>query len=174
MADKTEYELIIEKITKVVAGMARFDNADTLIRNPEPEEYERAILDGVEDINLFKPVTSYDLETLYNKGSRWVRLLYLATEINIYRLLVKDWVANGMDVDLGELSLSSKLSDYQSLLSDLESKFQETLAQVKAGGPFVTASSFSTKQGMGLSATGSRSAYLQALKNQLDKNNTVY
>jgi len=170
MADT--YEELIEKITKTVTKMARFDSADTMIDNPEPEEYEMAILNGVEDINLFKPVTSYDLNELYSKGSRWMRLLYLATEINIYRLLVKDWVANGMDVDLGELSLASKLPDYQSLLADLEAKFQETLAQVKAGGPFVASGTFGTKRGS--SSVANNNAYLEAVRNQLDKNNTVH
>ena len=173
MADKTEYELLIGKITKAVEEMARFDKADTMITNPSPLEYERAILDGVEDINLFKPNTSYTLEQIYNKGSRWIRVLYLATEINIYRLLVKDWVANGMDVDLGDLSLPSKLGDYQSLLSDLESKFQETLTAMKSGGPLTRSSAFSTGKSNANGYLGS-SAYLEALKNQLDKNRTIY
>jgi len=172
MADTSEYDLLIGKITKTVTGLARFDEADTMIKNPTPAEYEMAILSGVEDINLFKPMTQYSVESMYAKGSRWQRVLYLATEINIYRLIVKDWVANGMDVDLGDLSLPSKLGDYQGLLSDLESKFQETMEAMKSGGPIVRSASFSTIKGSNVN--GRSSAYLEALKNQLEKNNTVY
>lgn len=172
MADTSEYDLLIGKITKTVTGMARFDEADTMIKNPTPAEYERAILDGVEDINLYKPMTQYSVESMYAKGSRWQRVIYLATEINIYKVLVKDWVANGMDVDLGDLSLPSKLGDYQGILADLEGKFQETLEAMKSGGPVTRSSSFVTN--IGATSNTRSSAYLEALKNQLDKNNTVY
>jgi len=167
----TDLEKTIEKIQKAVASRARFDIPENLIVNPSPIEYEMAILDGIEDINNFKPLTSYSLENLIAKGSRWMRIVYLASEVNIYRILVKDWVAQGLDANIEELSLASRLPDYNSILSELEAKLEESVSRIKQG-PVTRQSSFSTLPTT--SASLSSSAYLQALKNQLDKNNTVY
>ena len=164
---------LIEKIAKGTEVRARFSSAETMIDNPSKEEYEVAIEDGLADINSFKPITNLTLEQMYNKGSIWIRLIYLATEMNIYRLLIKDWVANGMDANIEDLSLASKLPDYQSLYSDLKIEFEEKAEDVKAGGPVTRGSSFSTAPAT-MGSVGNNSAYLQALKHQLEKNNTVH
>jgi len=171
MAELSREKEIIGIIQKQLNNTSRFESANTMIPNPDSPEMQQAIEDAVDDINLKTHLSNYTLEAYWNKGNPYRRLLRLATEINIYKLLIKDWVANGMDVDLGDLSLPSKLGDYQSLLSDLKIEFDEIIESVKKGKPRSSMSSFSTKP---TSLNGRSSAYLQALRNQLEKNRTVY
>jgi len=163
------YDEIKEDVIKIINTMTRFPIMDNLIDNPTPEEIERAMLDGVEDINNFKPVTDYDVETLYNKGSRWRRVFHLATEINIYRTLVKDWVANGLDASIEEFNLPNKLPDYQSLLADLEQKFENSVNALKAGKPVVRLGHYRTNN----SSTYRSSAYASSICSNLSSGRKI-
>lgn len=154
MATPAEMAAIRSEVEK----RSRFSQILSLVEPPEDDELDAAIYDALDDINSLEPSTNYSLENIIGStDTRWKRLLYLGAAHNAVGMLLKDWTANGIDVDLGDgVALASKLSDYQTLHSDLKDEFDDKLEKLKTAALKISrVSHFSTGHGLNSLSTGS-------------------
>lgn len=141
----------MDKLRAEIEKRGRWSQILSLIEPPESFEIDAAIFDALDDINSWEPNTRYTLEWVVdNSDTRWLRALYEGAAYRIVDLLVKDWTANGIDVDLGDgVALSSKLSDYSSLRDSLKSSFEEGIERLKTTVLKTSrVKTFSTRQGL--------------------------
>lgn len=149
----------ISAILAEVEKRTRFSEILSLVSPPDEDELTAAVFDSVDDINSFEPSTTYTLDWIMdNQDTRWKRLVYLGAAHNAVRMLLADWTANGIDVDLGDgVALASKLSDYQALESSLKEEFNEKIERLKTAAlKFSSVRHFSTSKTMGSTTFSSR------------------
>jgi len=93
-------------------------------------EFLRVALDG---INSRPPMTFYrTLDELVSKNRPWRTVLLEGAMIHAIFALALNWVADEFDYSIGGVSLSiDKSSKYQSMASDLESRFENDVTAAK-------------------------------------------
>lgn len=110
----------------------RFNMYENALENLTKDEIIDAIYDSLEEINETTPQTDYTLLSLVQRGRRYRRLMIIGAGKYSIITLISHWSSNGIDVQVEDLSLSSKLGDFQSLLSTLQEQFAEKLKELKA------------------------------------------
>ncbi len=132
--DQEKLKKILEEIRGDVDRRTRITQIDNFINPPTVKEVDAAIFDALQDINSFEPMTSFSIEGIHaDADGRWYRALTLGSAKNIVQMLIFDWTAHGMDVDLGDgVALASRLSDYESLRSALSDEFVALVERLKA------------------------------------------
>lgn len=133
MSDLTLKE-ILEEIRKDLDKRTRFSQIDNFVNPPTIKEVDAAIFDAVQDINALEPMTSYTIEGIHGEDDgRWYRCLMLGASKNVINMLILDWTAHGLSVDLGDgVALEDRLSNYNTLHDKLKTEFDELLQKLKA------------------------------------------
>lgn len=151
----------LEKIRSEIEKRCRFTQILSLVEPPETDEIDAAVYDAVDEINSLEPNTSYTLDWIQeNSDPRWMKLVYDGAAYRVIDMLIKDWTANGLDVDLGDgVALASKLGDYNTLRDTLKTSFDENLEKLKTAALKTSrVRTFSTGLGLNsLSSFGRRS-----------------
>jgi hypothetical protein len=133
MTSDEDMKKILEEIRKDIDKRSRISVIDNFIDKPTVREVDSAIFDAVQDINSFAPMTSFTIESIHGSADgRWYRALTLGAARNVINMLILDWTAHGMSVDLGDgVSLDTKLGDYTSLHSLLTEEFEKLVERLK-------------------------------------------
>lgn len=113
--------------------MARLNAMDNGIQPPTDEEMALALEDAFNYINTYTPETSFTPEDLLNDDSKkkYVTLYCIGCLKFTFEMLVAYISANLIDVVIDEFPISSRLNEYQSLLSQYEGKLEQKLQQEK-------------------------------------------
>lgn len=90
-------------------------------------------MDALAEFNTTPPLSRYTREQAF-ANPNILSLLCVGAARNVVRTLVADYAANGWGQTVNEFQIENKFSDYQSLLSSLDSAWKERLE------PFKTAS----------------------------------
>lgn len=115
-----------------LARRYRFFKYFNALENLNKEEIIDALYDALEEINEMTPQSDYTLLKLVSRGRRYRRVLILGAAKYCVITLISHWTSDGIDVTVEDLSVSSKLSDFQSLLSTISDQFTERLKELKA------------------------------------------
>lgn len=127
---KTEQEAETFFLYEVVRRY-RFFQYENALENLTKDEVIDAIYDTLEEINQTTPPTDYSLLNFVALGHRYRRLLILGAAKYSVLTLISIWTSNGIDVQVEDLSVSSKLSDFQQLFQTFDEQFKERLAYLK-------------------------------------------
>ncbi len=124
---------ILEEIREDMDKRSRISLIDNFINPPTAKEVDSAIFDAVQDINAFEPMTSFTIEGIHGDvDGRWYRAMTLAASRNVVTMLLHDWTAHGISVDLGDgVALETKLGDYTSLHGLLSDEFEKLVERLK-------------------------------------------
>lgn len=115
-----------------VARRYRFFSYLNALENLRRDEVLDALYDALEEINETTPQSDYSLLKLVTRGQRYRRVLILGAAKYCVITLISHWTSDGIDVTVEDLSVSSKLGDFQSLLSTITDQFTEKLKELKA------------------------------------------
>lgn len=120
---------ILESYRVRLTILTRLNSLDNQIPKPDDNEMDRAILDGINDMNIAPPITNFTLQSLYAQtDDKWARLVLLFAAINVLTTLLFDWAGNASDLNLEEpLTLKSRYEDYKSLKDDLQEQLDKLL-----------------------------------------------
>lgn len=123
----------LNQIVTEVSTRYRFGEIDGMLPKPRLLEMQAAVLDALQEINSFPPVTTTTLESLFTEDAdtRWTVLLYLGTAKNILHTLIFDFTANGFSQQLGEFSVEDRLDQYRSLYDTINQEFTTRLQGFK-------------------------------------------
>lgn len=127
----TTEEMALEFFYLEVCRRYRFLQYENALENLDKEEIYDAITDALEEINEYPPRSQRTLLDFVKLGIRYRRLLIMGAARNAVSTLVSIWTSNGIDVSVEDLSVSSKLGDFQSLLSTLTEQFEKALTEMK-------------------------------------------
>lgn len=109
----------------------RFLQYDNALNPLSYDEKLDGLYDALEEINQYSPQTDYTLLHFATVGRRYRRLLLIGAAKYCILTLVSHWTSDGIDVAVEDLSVSNKLSDFQSLLQTLTEQFNEGLSNLK-------------------------------------------
>ena len=116
-----------------IVKRSRLNGIEDVVDKIRDEEIEAAMLDAIDEINLFEPATTFTIEHILENDVRLKALFYLGAAKNLVKLMVYDFTANGVDLDLGDgVALQNRLGDYQSLLSIVNDEFDKRLERFKS------------------------------------------
>ncbi len=152
-------ETQMEELRGQIHKRTRFPEIESVIEPPENDEIDAAIFDAVDDINSLEPETSHSLDSILEMSdTRWKRLVILGASANVIRMILFDWTANGIDIDLGDgVQLSTKVGEYESLLSNLREEFDDKLEKLKTAALKISkVRTFTTSQGLNRISSFSR------------------
>lgn len=111
----------------------RFSKQDNLLDYPPTkEELDEQVPSALGEINAFPPVTAWTLEDCYNDvvGGRRSLLIFGAAK-NVVQLLESHWLGEGFSGQIGDLQAEDKLSNFQSVYSQIETTFNDRLEKLK-------------------------------------------
>lgn len=131
MTDNLEVDM--EALRAELEKRNRWKQMESFLPQPTSLEIDAAIFDALDEINSHEPCTNYTLSwVVSNQDTRWLKLVFEGASYRVTDMLVKDWAANGLDVDLGDgVALESKLGDFSSLRDSLKDTFVENLERLK-------------------------------------------
>lgn len=118
--------------TSEVKRRFRLDRYDNMLEKLSDVEIEDALYDALEEINQHTPVTTFNFVQLMAQGQRYRRLLIIGAGKYCTQTLLSEWVSNGMDIAVEDISLANKQGDFQSLFDNLKTQFEEGLTALKA------------------------------------------
>jgi len=122
------------ELINAVKATTRADKSDNLIQNLSSSEFEVAMNLAISHINTAKPMTSYTVDKIMTdlKSTHYTLMVY-ATAYYAINILVAEWVHNGIDISLdSDITVSSKLSEYEELADRYKDIFTEMLETVKS------------------------------------------
>jgi len=93
-------------------------------------EFLKVALDG---INLYPPLTNFrSLDDLMARSRPWRSLLFHGAMIHAITAITLNWIQEDFDYSIGGVSLSiQKSSKYQSMASDIQSRWSEQVTAAK-------------------------------------------
>lgn len=108
---------------------------DNLRPNLTPDEIACALYDAVDTLNNAPPQTRFTIDQLFTPGSdpRFRSVYYLCVAKHLLITLVFDWTSNSFDQTMNNFTVTSKLADYQQLLSSITEQLDAQLDKLKVG-----------------------------------------
>lgn len=114
-----------------VKQRGRLDELDNLITPPTDAQIANAIKDSLHKINITPPESSIGWGQVIYGDKRLLPIIYKQALKNIIEMLVIDWTGNGDTIRLEEFEIASKLSEYQSLMGQLDAEIERDLTPFK-------------------------------------------
>lgn len=128
MSEAEAVEYFVEKVEAAV----RKANLDVMVPNPSPDEITASIYDILDDINSFAPETHFTLENIANMTDvRWKRLIVLGAAALCFDVMIAELTANGVDIQVGDFNLPSKLTDISAFRENWYAQFTTLLERLK-------------------------------------------
>ncbi len=126
----TDYE---KSIKDRVDKANRFSSAETIVKNPEDSEYEVAIQNAIDDINLKPPYSNLTIAD-FNGNPMLTALLVKGTTVHILNTIIASWVSDGTEVSIDELTEIDRLDRYEQMRDNAKEDFENKISELKASG----------------------------------------
>jgi len=155
-----------EDLLKMVVLGARSAVQDNFIEKVTSEDTKMAVNMTVSYINTYKPITNYTIYDLIgdNDASPWVSVLVHGSIYHLIMNQVSEWMHNGMDVSIDELSVSDKMEAYKEIAEAHKETFEQLLQNVKSQFYITKARALVKKVTSNMYSSGTSSRFCSQLK----------
>ena len=122
-----------EQFKDLVSNLLRRDIQDNFINNISDKDIENSMIMALGCINLAKPITQLTIdEILSDDNSIWLNPLIYGTAYHIIMHQVAEWMHNGINISIDELSVEDKMSNYKEIADSYKEECQNMTQTIKS------------------------------------------
>ena len=118
---------------QLVSNLLRRNLQENFITNITDTDIENSMIMALGCINLTKPITQLTIdEILSDDGSVWLNPLIYGTAYHIIMHQVSEWMHNGINVSIDELSVEDKMSAYKEIADSYKEECKNMTQEIKS------------------------------------------
>jgi len=122
-----------EQFKDLVSNLLRRDVQDNFINNISDTDVENAMIMALGCINLSKPITHFTIDDiLSDENNVWLNPFIYGTAYHIIMHQVSEWMHNGINISIDELSVEDKMSAYKEIADHYKDECKEMTQTLKS------------------------------------------